>query len=496
VAWVALAPLLVALHRSSRTAAGAPVAGPRDVMRRGFLLGLTTGLVYFAGTLYWITDVMVTFGGLNRPVAILVNGALVIFMALYPAVFGLLVARLGASLGAAALALSPAVWVVNEFGRATLFGGFPWVLLGSSQVTVLPVAQLASALGVFGVSGLVAGVSAAAAALFVLGGRLRAAPLGAAFVVVGLVAVWGAARVSENALASSGDPIRVGIVQGNVPQEQKWDPAHAPAIVERYSALTRDAARRGARLIVWPESATPFYFEEDPAGREVLRLLARETGATLLFGSDQIEWATPRRFYNSAFALTPDGDTSAYRKIHLVPFGEYVPLRNLLFFAAPLVESVGEFSPGTEYVMLPVGDRRVSAAICYEIVYPSLVRQFVLAGSELLTTITNDAWYGTTSAPHQHFEQAAMRAIEQGRYLVRAANTGISGVVDPYGRVLMRSRLFETTVLSGEVRFLTSRTLYARIGDLFAYASIALTLAALLVTSTRPRRHALGPRSR
>jgi apolipoprotein N-acyltransferase len=297
-------------------------------------------------------------------------------------------------------------------------------------------------------------------------------------------------------LSSSGEPVRVGLIQGNVPQDEKWDPQHAPTIVERYAQLTKDAASRGARFIIWPESATPFYFEEDPAGHEVVRLLARETDSTLLFGSDQIEWATPRRFYNAAFALTPDGDVTAYRKIHLVPFGEYVPLRNLLFFAAPLVETVGEFSAGTEYVMLPVGDHRVSTAICYEIVYPALIRQFVLEGSELLTTITNDAWYGTTSAPYQHFEQASMRAIEQGRYLVRAANTGISGIVDPYGRVLVRSELFETASLVGEARFLTSRTLYARIGDLVAYASVALTLAALAVTAVGPRRQTLGRRSR
>jgi apolipoprotein N-acyltransferase len=496
VAWVALTPLLLALYRAPAAAARTPGLGFPHVLRRGFLLGLTTGIVYFTGTLYWITDVMVTFGGLNRLVALLVNAALVLFMALYPGVFGLVVARLAASVGGSAMALAPAVWVASELARGTLFGGFPWVLLGYSQVTVLPIAQLASVFGVLGVSGVVAGVGAALAGAVLLRGWQRIVPVGAAFATVLAVAVWGAARLDANTLASSGEVIRVGLVQGNVPQEQKWDPAHAPAIVDRYARLTRDAAARGARFIIWPESSTPFYFEEDPAGREVVRLLARETDATLLFGSDQIEWGAPRRFYNAAFALTPDGGSTAYRKIHLVPFGEYVPLRHLLFFAAPLVESVGEFSAGTEYVMLPVGDRRVSTAICYEIVYPSLIRHFVLAGSELLTTITNDAWYGRTSAPHQHFEQAAMRAIEQGRYLLRAANTGISGIVDPYGRVLMRSGLFETTVLVGEARFLTSRTPYARIGDLFAYASVALTGAAFAVALWRPRRQAFGSRSR
>ncbi len=474
MAWVALAPLLVAIYRSAR-----PPLAPGSAAARGLLLGLTTGAVYFAGTLYWITDVMVTFGGLTRPLAGLVNLALVLFMATYPAIFGLIVGRLVATLGAIALVLSPAVWVATELGRAELFGGFPWVLLGYSQVTVTPVAQLASLVGIYGISGLVAAVSAGAALAVILRGRRRLAPLAVATALAVLVAVWGGQRVARGTLVEAGQPVEVGLIQGNVPQEQKWDPQHASAIIERYIALTRDVVARGARFILWPESATPFLFEEDPSGKARLEQLASETGVTLLFGSDQVERTTPRRHFNAAFVLSPSGEAVAYRKIHLVPFGEYVPLRDILFFAAPLVESVGGFSPGTEAVMLPVGSHNVSTAICYEIVYPKLIRRFVLEGSELLTTITNDAWYGTSSAPHQHFEQAAMRAVEQGRYLVRAANTGISGIVDPYGRVVMRSELFETVALVGQARFLTSTTLYARIGDLFAYACVAITLFSL-----------------
>jgi apolipoprotein N-acyltransferase len=155
----------------------------------------------------------------------------------------------------------------------------------------------------------------------------------------------------------------------------------------------------------------------------------------------------------------------------------------VLFFAAPLVEAVADFSPGTEMVLMPIQGGRASTAICYEIVYPALVRASVVEGSELLTTITNDAWYGTSSAPYQHFAQAAMRAVENGRYLARSANTGISGIVDPYGRVLAVSRLFERRALAGEVRLLTARTIYARIGDTFAYGCLALALAALLATA-------------
>jgi apolipoprotein N-acyltransferase len=171
--------------------------------------------------------------------------------------------------------------------------------------------------------------------------------------------------------------------------------------------------------------------------------------------------------------------------MHLVPFGEYVPLKRLLFFVGPLVESVSDFSFGADPVTVPVVGRPVSVAICYEVIYSSLIRRFVLNGSQLLTTITNDAWYGRSSAAYQHWEQASLRAIEQGRYLARAANTGISGFVDPYGRVLAQSDLFEQTMLVADLRFIRSMTIYARVGDLVAWLSLAATAAALVMTRTR-----------
>jgi apolipoprotein N-acyltransferase len=270
--------------------------------------------------------------------------------------------------------------------------------------------------------------------------------------------------------------VRIGLVQGNIAQEDKWNPSEARRIFTTYIAMTRDAARRGAQFILWPESSTPFMFEEHVEGGETIRALAREVGAPVLFGSDQIERQPVPRMFNSAFLVAPDGTTSGvYRKIHLVPFGEYVPGKALISFVSPLVQSLAEFAPGTSMVLLPVNGHLASTAICYEVVYPSLVREAVLQGSELLTTITNDAWYGQSSAPYQHFAMASMRAIEQGRYLARAANTGISGIVDPYGRVVEQSALFEQVGLVGEARFLTVRTLYSRIGDLVAYLALAVT---------------------
>jgi apolipoprotein N-acyltransferase len=205
----------------------------------------------------------------------------------------------------------------------------------------------------------------------------------------------------------------------------------------------------------------------------------------ILLGSDQIEHAQPPRYYNSAFLVGGDGATAGvYRKMHLVPFGEYVPLQRVFFFAGHLVEAVSDFSAGTEAVLLPVRGHVISTAICYEIVYPDLVRRFVRGGSELLTTITNDAWFGKTSAPYQHFVQASMRAIEEGRYLVRSANTGVSGIVDPYGRVVQQTGLYTQATVVGEARFLSDATVYSRTGDAFAYACVLLT-GVLLLASRR-----------
>jgi apolipoprotein N-acyltransferase len=225
----------------------------------------------------------------------------------------------------------------------------------------------------------------------------------------------------------------------------------------------------------------------DEVGETAVRDLAREVQVPMLFGSDQIDRTGDSvRLFNAAFLITPAGETAAvYRKMHLVPFGEYIPFKRWLFFVSPLVEKLAEFAPGRAMVMLPVGPHLINTAICYEVVYPSLIRQAVAGGSQLLTTITNDAWYGQSSAPYQHFEMASMRAIEQGRYLARAANTGISGVVDPYGRVVRRSAIFEQEGIVEDVRLLTSRTIYSVIGDAIAYLSLAVTAGALIAINRR-----------
>jgi apolipoprotein N-acyltransferase len=455
--------------------------------RRGsaFLPGFVAGVVYFGGTVYWTGTVVSQFGGMPWPVGIVVAALLVAYLSLFPALFSLTLSWLTRRFGRRALLLAPAVWVTSELGRTYFWSGFPWLLLGYSQTTVLPVAQFASLVGVFGLSALVASVSTAAAYCAVSRSTRSTAALSASVVVVLAIGVWGAARMRESALTGTGTPLRVALVQGNIAQDVKWDPAHATSILNTYLSLTRDAAAKGAELVIWPESSTPFPFLDDRLGGDKIRTVVRETRVELLLGSDMVDHAN-KSYYNAAFLLRTTGEVaSVYQKMHLVPFGEFVPLKQLLFFVGPLVEQVGGFTPGREMVMLPTGRGPISTAICYEIVFPRLVSESVRRGSELLTTITNDGWYGRSSAPYQHFLQASMRAIEQGRYLARAANTGISGFVDPYGRVLQRSEIFERAVLVTDVRMLRGSTVYGRIGDLFAYICAALTVVALIFSAPR-----------
>ena len=485
-AWFALTPLLVAIVRR-REASERPLSA-----RRAFSLGLVSGSVYFSGTLYWLVETMTTFGGLAGPVALLAAVLLVAYLSLFPAAWAVVVGRLGRTIGPGAALLAAPAWVASELGRQYVWDGFPWALLGYSQITWLPIAQLASVTGVYGLSLLLALTGASAAYVVVGSGRRRIATAAGVALLVVLCGVWGRARMQSAPLLSSGEPVRVAVLQANIPQQDKWNPSLADAITDRYLAMTRQALAQGATFIIWPESSTPFYFERDLLRGAAIRRLATEGKATLLIGSDQVEQMkaeADRRdpaelTYNAAFLIQPDGRIGGvYRKMQLVPFGEYVPAKRLLFFVGPIVEAASDFAAGREAVLLPVGSHKVSTAICYEVIFASLMRRFVAGGSELLTTITNDAWYGTSSAPYQHWDQAAMRAIEGGRYLARAANTGISGFVDPYGRVLQKSPLFSQLLLVEDLRFITEQTIYTRIGDVAAWGSLAITVAALLASA-------------
>lgn len=447
------------------------------------------GVVYFGSTVYWVVEVMQVHGGLHPIASVLVGALLVSYLALYPAIFAAVLARAVRRSGPGAVWFAPPLWVASEWARSTIGGGFPWVPLGASQAETLPVVQLASVAGVYGLSMLLALVSTAAAALALTPGRATRRTAAAVAVVVVIVGGAGAWRVSRATLVT-GDTVRVGLVQGNVAQEQKYDLRFRDEIMRRYLGLSRRVLADGASLVVWPEASTPFYFDAEGPLAQPIRQMAATAGTPFLIGTDEYEPprdGRPERFYNAAVLVGADGASrGSYRKMHLVPFGEYVPLKSVLFFVAPLIEAVSDFSAGTDPVVFDAGGRQVSVSICYESVYPGIAQAFVEGGSQLLATITNDAWFGRSSAPYQHFAQGALRAVEQGRYVVRAANTGISGAVDPYGRVIARTNLFEPAALAVDVRLLSGRTIYSRVGDVVAWFSLAVTLW-IVTTSLRRR---------
>lgn len=475
VAWVALAPLLAAL----------PGAGIAHSVRLGYL----TGAVSAAGVLYWTSLVVTQYGGLTLPVGIMVMGLLCLAFALFPALFAWIVAHWLRAFGLRALLLAPFAWVGTEILRAYTFFRFPWCLLGYSQHDQLPFIQIASVTAVYGVSFVLVETAALLAyAAHHQDDRARRRALLAVPAVVGALFLYGLSALYRPVEVSG--TIDVGLVQANIGQDEKWEPESAARNVERHVALTGQAAARGARLVVWPESAVPYRYDDSPGMAAALRALAQKHGIYLLFGNDDRQKA-PDLVFVGAKMLTPEGRLALrYHKIRLVPFGEYVPLQPILTFGgtvtAKLVQQVADFTPGTEARTAEADGHRLGAFICYEAIFPDLVRRFADQGAELLVNITNDAWYGRSSAPHQHLAMAVFRAVENRKYLVRAANTGITVVVDPRGRVLERTPLFEPAVLVAKVPLVPGRTFYARYGDVFGGSALLVALG-LTIESRRRR---------
>lgn len=478
LAWIALVPLLVSLWDKK----------PKEA----FICGVLTGLFYFFGTLYWIYHSITYYGSVPLVLSLGLVFLLSLYLSLYTGAFSLLFSLKIRSTRIPALLLAPIFWVFLEFVRSYALTGFPWSSLGYSQYSFLLAIQFADITGIYGVSFLVVAVNGAIADFFIARKRIREMPLFPArqtfvsysFLLVLLFAVflYGFWRLQQH---RQGNEIRVSVIQGNIEQNLKWEQSYQDKVISIYKGLTKQALPSSPSLIVWPETSLPFYFGE-PARSSDLVTFQHELNAYLLFGSVRIKSFPsdnkPAALTNSAFLLDKNGNLSyVYDKIHLVPFGEYVPLKSLLFFVDRLAAGIGDYVPGEKYIKANTVLGSFGTFICYEIIFPGLVRKFYSKDGDFILTITNDAWFGKTAGPYQHFSMAAFRAIENRKPVVRAANTGISGFIDSNGRILKASALSERLIETADIRTDITRTFYSRYGDIFSYLCIVATLITLFL---------------
>jgi apolipoprotein N-acyltransferase len=465
LAWIAFVPLFLAIGKKT----------PHQAFRLGFIAGLTA----YAGLLYWLNIVMMTYGKLHWSVSVSLFLILSAYLSIFVGVIAYLVRRAELA-GISPLVSFPILWVGCEYLRAFLLTGFPWASLGYSQYRILPLVQIADVTGVYGVSFLIAFANIVLYRVIRAVVRRESAPypiksLALLLCLMAGTVGYGFFRLNQ---AEEGKPLKVGLIQGNISQDVKWDPAFQEATIAIYERLSRQAAAQGGiQLLVWPESATPFFFQDDVAYAARIKALVAELKTPLLFGSPAMEIVGGKtRYLNSAFLLSPSGEILGRSdKIHLVPFGEYVPLAKFLPFVKKLVVGIGDFSPGSRAVPLNTGSVVVGALVCFEGIFPEISRAYVMAGSRLLVNISNDAWYKRSSAPYQHLSMTTFRAIENRVPLVRATNTGITAIIDSRGHIRNSTSIFTEGVLTGEVRIGTESTIYTRYGDLFAGLSLIAT---------------------
>ncbi|HEC99926.1 MAG TPA: apolipoprotein N-acyltransferase [Proteobacteria bacterium] len=479
LAWIALIPLLIAID-----------GGPR----RAFLSGLIFGLVYYSGLLYWVAGVMHNYGNLSITVSVAILLLLVIYLSLYTAAFACLIA-VTKKAGLGIIITAPILWVSLEYLRAKLLTGFPWENISYTQYTNLYVIQICDILGNYGLSFYIVLVNAVLACLIYSqqAGQNRDRPF--KLYILALLAIslvyWGYGfyRLQDIEEKIKTSPkIRAAVIQGSIKQDLKWSPLWQRETINIYDGLSREATRGfDTDILIWPETAAPFYFQDGGPLSDIILRLTSDLKTNLLFGAPAYAKAedgeTP--YFNSAYLLSASDAIHRYDKVHLVPFGEYVPARSLLPFAGKLVASIGDFTPGHSPEPLTAAQMRIGVLICFESIFPELARQQVRNGANLLVNITNDAWFGRSSAPYQHMSMAVFRAVENRISLARAANTGISLFVRPTGEITQATPLFTPAFLREEISLISEKTVYNQWGEVFPVICFILSIMVIFYTGWR-----------
>jgi len=442
-------------------------------------MGFLTGWIAFCGILYWIVPTFKA-AGVSLFIGVCSTALLSGYIALYFGIFaGLKEKFLNWGPGILKIALCGALWGSLEYIRNGLFGGFPWGLVGYSQWKVVPVIQFSEITGVYGVSVLILMVNLMIYRVIrernikIVSLLLCLFPLGMNFFLLSR-----AKRISLE------DPIPVTLLQGNVDQYKKWSQDFVSEILLTYDTLLKKGNREREvpsdenRLIVWPETSVPGWVPNEQWLVEWIQEKISQYPATHLIGA--VSKIDDKNF-NSAFLFSENGKVlGRYDKMHLVPFGEFVPIKSLLGKWIPVLNDLGGFDSGEKSRLLQLPKASVGVSICYEAIFSNLIRKQVKQGAELLINMTNDGWYLDTAAPEQHFSMNVFRAVENRRNFIRAANTGISGFISPIGKLLKLTRLNEEAVLNASVNPIQKMTFYSLYGDVFAWLCCLLTFAGSL----------------
>lgn len=492
--WISVAPLLIAVLR-------ARPAGPLQVNAslklapaspwQGFLLAYLCGILWSGGTCYWVFDTMHRYGGLPVAAAAFVLLLFCLYIGLYHGLFGLLMALVASPRASLRLPLAaaPFLWVAVELAR-TRITAFPWELLGYSQTSNIALTRISTFTGVYGMSFEIVLVNTVFAAAFLVDKTRRKRLLLAAF---GAAVVLQAGQWMMHPPSSPADREAL-LVQPNIPIVAEWTTNFFESTLADLTqvSLHPRGGKPGQHYdpIVWPESPSPF-FTNDTRFRDPVSSLARQTGSWVIAGAigiaPPVSGSQRSRIFNSAELVSPQGEwTTRYDKVHLVPFGEYLPFPEVFGFAGGLTKEVGEFQHGNSRAPLDAGGAQLGTFICYESIFPDEVRRFALAGAQAFVNISNDGWYGDSGAWKQHLQQTRMRAIENGRWILSATNTGLTASIDPWGRVATEVPRKERTVLVALYALQTGTTFYTRHGDWFAYLCAIISLAALIARFVFP----------
>jgi len=476
IAWVALVPLLIALRKASS--------------KRAFWLGMLAGFIANFGIFYWIPYCMIIYASMSKLIAYFALVLLALLLASYIAVFFWLVKLAEQHFKLSLLIIAPILWVALEYVRTYFpLGGFPWALVGTAQYKFLPVIQIADIGGVYLVSGLIVLVNSGIAVVLKKPVQKKSLmEFAISLLIFASAIIYGEIRIRQVDRVFSKQPeIKVGIVQGNIDQGVKWNPFYFWSSMSRHIAISNSLLKEPKDLLLWPEAAITDYFNlswEHKEESDVVKKIS-DFDSYFLFGSLSRGYEGDKKInFNSAYLLSPFAQEmiGRYDKMHLVPFGEYVPMQKILFWVDAIAGgNTGNTSPGKAVTVFETPRFKISCVICYELIFPNLTRKFTKAGAEIMSTITNDAWFGPTSAPYQHNSNIALRSVENRVYFLRAANTGISSICDPAGRILKQTEIFEIAALEGVVKPSPIRTIYSRYGDWFPILCAVLTMLMIAV---------------